>query len=323
MKKPLLVIVGPTASGKTVYSLEMAKHFPIEIISGDSAQIYHGMNIGTAKISVEDRNSVPHHMIDIVDPSEPFSAADFQREVKRIINEIHGRDHLPAIVGGTGLYIESIIYDYKFIEQPADAKIRNRLNALADTHGINLLYAMLNIQDPIAAARIHQNDRKRIIRALEILESTGAPLSKQQEKQAKESPYTLCMIGLEVERQQLYERIDKRVELMLEEGLQHEVEQLLLQGYSPQLISLQAIGYKEMVQYLRGKCSHEDMVTLIKRNSRRYAKRQLSWFRTMPQIQWVDVTNSGNFRTHCDAINDIITTMFPKPHVSFNSPRAQ
>jgi tRNA dimethylallyltransferase len=321
-KKPLIVLVGPTAVGKTAFSLEIAEHFPIEIISGDSVQVYRGMDIGSAKATPEERAQASHHMIDCMNPDEPFTVADFKVRVTALIDDIHARGRIPMIVGGTGLYIESVVYDYQFSEAVADEAARERWSAVADAVGTQAMHALLLERDPVSAERIHPNDRKRLIRALEVFDATGKPMSEQAQKRQKISPYALCMIGLTMDRALLYERIEQRIDVMLEEGLIEEVETLLRQGYARSLPSMQAIGYKEIAAYVEGEVSYEHTVYLLKRNTRHFAKRQLSWFRMMPQIHWLDVTNIGNFRTQSMAIDDIIATAFPLLKDTLNSPQA-
>jgi tRNA dimethylallyltransferase len=322
LKKPLIVLVGPTAVGKTAISLEIASHFPVELISGDSVQVYRGMDIGSAKATPEERSLVPHHMVDCINPDEPFTAADFKQRVTAFIADIHGRGRIPTIVGGTGLYIESVVYDYQFSDAVADEASRERWNAVADAQGTEALHDLLRSRDPVSAERIHPNDRKRLIRALEVFDATGRPMSEQVQKREKTSPYELCMIGLTMERAKLYERIERRVDAMLEEGLVDEVKALLHRGISRSLPSMQAIGYKEIAAYVEGETSYEHAVYLLKRNTRHFAKRQLSWFRMMPQVHWVDLSDNGNFRTHTDAINDIIASTFPSSNYTLNSPQA-
>ncbi|HZG78701.1 MAG TPA: tRNA (adenosine(37)-N6)-dimethylallyltransferase MiaA [Paenibacillus sp.] len=321
-KTPLLVLVGPTAVGKTAFSLDLAKRYPIDIISGDSVQVYRGMDIGSAKATPEERAAAPHYMIDLLDPDEPFTVADFKERVQSQIEESASRGRLPAIVGGTGLYIESVVYDYRFSEAVADEEARARWNDVADAQGTEALHTLLRERDPVSAARIHPNDRKRLVRALEVFDATGRPMSEQTQKREKTSPYDLCMIGLTMEREKLYERIERRVDAMLEEGLEAEVRSLLDRGYARSLPSMQAIGYKEMAAYLEGEISYDHAVYLLKRNTRHFAKRQLSWFRMMPQIHWVDVTDTANFITQSDAISDIIATTFPSSDDPFHSPEA-
>jgi tRNA dimethylallyltransferase len=305
-KPKLLALVGPTAVGKTSISLDIAERYGCEIISGDSMQVYRGMDIGTAKISAEERRRIPHHMIDIHDPDYPFSAAEFQEEVKRCIRDIHARGKLPFLVGGTGLYIESVCYDYRFVEGGADEAFREELRRFAQMEGTAGLYERLKEVDPATAARLHPNDQRRIIRALEIAHVTGKPLSAQMEGKPKESPYRLCIIGLTMERQLLYKRIDARVDDMIEKGLVEEVRGLMERGITRGMVSMQGLGYKEIASYLSGECGLEEAVERIKRNTRRFAKRQLSWFRHMKDIVWVDVSDSSKFSAHFHQINDII-----------------
>ncbi|WP_233531083.1 tRNA (adenosine(37)-N6)-dimethylallyltransferase MiaA [Paenibacillus alkalitolerans] len=313
MTQRLIAIVGPTAVGKTKYSLSVARTFPCEIISGDSAQVYRGMDIGTAKAAPEEREAVAHHMIDIVDSDEPYAVSDFQDRCRKLIPEINARGRFPMLVGGTGLYVESVLYDYRFADAAGDEEARRRWNAYADEHGTHALHAVLALRDPAAASRIHPNDRKRLVRALEIIDATGEPLAEQAAKREKTSPYDLCMIGLTMDREKLYQRIEQRVDAMIGEGLVEEVRSLLGQGYGRDLVSMQAIGYKEIAAYVEGECSLDEAVAILKRNTRRFAKRQLSWFRTMPQIHWIDVTDDAKFGTHSAAINDIIFATYQLP----------
>ncbi|WP_040949277.1 tRNA (adenosine(37)-N6)-dimethylallyltransferase MiaA [Gorillibacterium massiliense] len=309
-KPPLLILLGPTASGKTKLSVEIAKANRCEIISGDSMQVYRGMDVGTAKIKPEEMEGVPHHLLDIVDPDTPFSAADFQTIGKRLIDEIAARGKLPFIVGGTGLYIEALIYGYEFSEGGADPEFRKEQEAYFLEFGEQALHDRLREIDPASAERLHPRDSRRIIRALEVAHLTGVPLSEQLAKQTKESPYEVILIGLTLERNLLYKRIEERIDTMLANGLVEEVQILLDRGYSPSLVSMQGLGYKEIVPYLQGYSSYDEAVYLLKRNTRRFAKRQLSWFRHMKEIQWVDVTDSSNFSAHLSAINAIIAGKF-------------
>lgn len=312
-KPRLLVLVGPTAVGKTNLSLEIAVRFDCEIISGDSMQVYRGMDIGTAKATARERAAIPHHMIDIHDPDYPFSAAEFQDKVRALIVDIHRRGKLPFIVGGTGLYIESVCYDYQFSEIGMDETYRAELHAFADRQGEEALHDRLKAVDPEAAERIHFNDRRRTIRALEVYRFTGLPQSRQTAGQKKHSPYELCIIGLTMDRQILYNRIETRIDQMIGQGLVREVEGLLAQGCSPDLFSMQGLGYKEIVGYLQGDYDLPHAVELLKRNTRRFAKRQLSWFRRMKEIHWIDVTD-GNFSAHLQTIRDILAGKFtPDP----------
>ncbi|NRF94011.1 tRNA (adenosine(37)-N6)-dimethylallyltransferase MiaA [Paenibacillus frigoriresistens] len=309
-KPKLLVLLGPTAVGKTKLSLEIAQKFGCEIISGDSMQVYRGMDIGTAKASEAEQKIVPHHLIDIHDPSYPFSAAEFQERVKSLILDIHSRGKLPFIVGGTGLYIESVCYDYQFTEVSMDEAFRQEQEAFAIEHGDEALHQKLRDIDPHSADRLHANDRRRVIRALEIYYISGETMTTHLAAQKKESPYELCIIGLTMDRARLYTRIEERIDAMMQEGLIEEVQSILAAGCPKQAISMQALGYKEIVSYLEGELSLEEAITLLKRDTRRFAKRQLSWFRHMKDIHWVDVTESTNFSAHFQFINDILAGKF-------------
>ncbi|MGF7047535.1 tRNA dimethylallyltransferase [Paenibacillus sp. DS2015] len=309
-KPRLLVLVGPTAVGKTKMSIEIAKRYGCEIISGDSMQVYRQMDIGTAKISEHEMDGIPHHLIDIHDPDEPYSVAEFQEQCRRLISEIHARGKLPFIVGGTGLYIESVCYGFQFTEVGADEDFRREQFAFADTHGAEELHDRLKLVDPVSAKRLHANDQRRVVRALEIFHLTGTTLSAQMATQSKESPYQLCLMGLTMDRQMLYKRIEGRIDQMLQQGLVEEVSSLLHKGYGSGLISMQGLGYKEIISYLQGEMNLEDTITLLKRDTRRFAKRQLSWFRHMNEISWVDVTEPANFSTSFEQIRGIIAGKF-------------
>ncbi|AHV97736.1 tRNA (adenosine(37)-N6)-dimethylallyltransferase MiaA [Paenibacillus sabinae] len=309
-KPNVLVLLGPTAVGKTRLSLSIADEFQAEIISGDSMQVYRGMDIGTAKIKPSEMEGIPHHLIDILDPREPYSAAEFQTEGRRLIGEITESGKLPFIVGGTGLYIESLCYGFRFSEAVADEAFRAEMDRFADEHGALALHAKLAEVDPASAGRLHPNDRRRIIRALEIYRQTNTPLSESPAAQKPESPYNLCLIGLTMDRQILYKRIEERIDEMLAEGLVEEVKRLMERGCGRSLVSMQGLGYKEIAAYLEGEMTLEESVTLLKRDTRRFAKRQLSWFRHMKDIHWIDVTDSGNFSGNFKEVRDIIAGKF-------------
>lgn len=309
-KPKLLVLVGPTAVGKTRLSLDLAKDWDCEIISGDSMQVYRGMDIGTAKLSKEEQAIVPHHMIDIHDPDYPYSVSEFQEAVTRLIPEITARNRLPFIVGGTGLYVESVCYHFAFTPAPGDESFRMEQEAFADEYGEEALFAKLQEVDAASAKKLHPNDRRRVIRALEIFHFTGIPLSKHLADQKKESPYELCIIGLTMDRPKLYARIEERVDQMLEDGLVQEVARLLEKGISPDAVSMQGLGYKEIVRYLLGETTLQEAAELLKRNTRRFAKRQLSWFRHMKEIEWLDMTEEDDYAIQRRKINDIITRKF-------------
>jgi tRNA dimethylallyltransferase len=315
-KIPLLVLIGPTAVGKTALSLSIAEQWNAEIISGDSMQVYREMDIGTAKIKEAERRGIRHHLIDIVNPDQPYSAAEFQNDARNAIAEIAARGKLPFIVGGTGLYIESLCYDYRFAEQGSDEAFRARQEAYAASHGAEALHSRLAEVDPESAERLHPNDLRRVIRALEVHHLTGEAFSKQQAGQRKESPYELIILGLTMERAALYRRIEERIDGMLKEGLQAEVERLMKRVPQPHPTPLQALGYKELAAYLRDELSYEAAVELLKRDTRRFAKRQLSWFRHMNEIHWFD-TNE-NIQENLNAIHGIIAGKF-QGYLEYNS----
>ncbi|MGJ7920971.1 tRNA (adenosine(37)-N6)-dimethylallyltransferase MiaA [Neobacillus sp. LXY-4] len=287
-KEKLVVIIGPTAVGKTKLSIELAKRYNGEIISGDSMQIYRGMDIGTAKIKEEEMEGIPHHLIDIRNPEQEFSAAEFQQLVREKITEISSRNKLPIIVGGTGLYIQAAIFDYQFSDALSDPEFRSKLEKRADLEGNQVLHDELASIDPQSASEIHPNNVRRVIRALEIYHCTGKTKEETQANQSPELMYETALIGLTMDREQLYERINLRVDLMVEEGLLEEVESLYKRGLRT-CQSIQAIGYKEIYQYLDGLTSLPEAIETLKQNSRRYAKRQLTWFRNKMNVQWFNI----------------------------------
>lgn len=291
VKEKVVVIIGPTAVGKTKLSIDIAKHFNGEIISGDSMQIYRKMDIGTAKITKKEMEGIPHHLIDIKDPTESYSVADFQANVRALISEITSRNKLPIIVGGTGLYIQSVIYDYQFSKQGSNDSIRLQLEKEVEERGIEPIYEMLRKIDSESAEKIHPNNHRRVIRALEVYLTTGQTMSQNQEEQIEnELLYDATLIGLTMEREKLYNRINARVDKMMRDGLVEEVETLHKQNIR-NVQSIQAIGYKEVYDYLDGKVTLEEALELLKRNSRRYAKRQLTWFRNKMNVTWIDMTD--------------------------------
>jgi tRNA dimethylallyltransferase len=309
MRENLVVIVGPTAVGKTALSIELAKRFAGEIISGDSMQVYRGMDIGTAKITSDEMEGIPHYFIDTHAPDEAFSAVEFQQQAKRFIRDCNERGKLPIIVGGTGLYIQSVIYDYQFSSAPQDQEFRSQMETLVSEQGKAILHERLVRVDPITAKRLHPNDVKRIIRALEIHHQTGLTMADFQQR-SEQSPYELRMIGLTMDRSLLYERINQRVDLMIAQGLIEEVECLLDHGYQADLSSMQAIGYKEIIDYIQGKQTREEAIELLKKNSRNYAKRQLTWFRNMQRVQWFDVTERSCWQEIVEKIQYDVAGMF-------------
>lgn len=304
-KKPLLIILGPTAVGKTKVSIEIAKKLSGEIISADSMQIYKYMDIGTAKIKKIEMENIPHYMIDIVYPDEKFTVANYKTTATKYIEDIHNRGKLPIIVGGTGFYINSLIYKLDFIKVPPNFNLRKEYENLVNKYGNEYLFTKLKEVDPKSAKRVHQNDTKRVIRALEVFHETGKPMSHYYKGfRRPNNKYNLIIIGLNRERKELYSRVNKRVDLMIEEGLIDEVKMLLEMGYNKDLNSMKGIGYKEIIKYLEGELSLEEAIELLKRNTRRYAKRQLTWFRRNKKIRWININEAT------DAIsvrNDILT----------------
>lgn len=282
----VLCIVGPTAVGKTKMSIELAKQLNGEIISGDSMQIYRGMDIGTAKATMDERQGIPHHLIDEKNPDEPYSVAAFQQTVRAKMEEIKSRGKLPIIVGGTGLYIKSVLYDYEFAGESESKEIDEaKYGHLSNEE----LHAKLAAVDEAGAKDIHPNNRKRVIRALEIYETSGVKKSEMIEKQEHKMIYDACLIGLTDDRTVLYDRINKRVDMMYETGLVEEVKALFDEGIPDESQSIRAIGYKELYDYFKGFISLEESKELIKRNSRRYAKRQYTWFNNQMDVTWFKV----------------------------------
>ena len=280
----LVIITGPTGIGKTELSLELAKKYKGEIISSDSMQIYKKLNIGTAKIDLN-KTCIPHHMIDIIEPSDNFTVADFKNSAKKIITDINNRDGLPFLVGGTGLYINSLVYNLDFTETEPDYEYRDELREILEEEGSEFLYEKLQDQDRDMAEKIHKNNGQRIIRALEILKSGN---KKGDNFREENKDYNLIYIGLNMDRSKLYEKINQRVDKMIDLGLVDEVKNLLDEGLDKNSQSLKAIGYKEVISYLDGEIDFDEMVDLIKKNSRHYAKRQLTWFRRDKRIKWFD-----------------------------------
>lgn len=280
----LIIITGPTGIGKTELSLELAKKYKGEIISCDSMQIYKKLNIGTAKIDLNE-TSIPHHMIDIVEPSDNFTVADFKNSAKKIIIDINKRGGLPFLVGGTGLYINSLVYNLDFTETEPDYDYREKLRSLLEKEGSEFLYKKLKEKDKSMAEKIHQNNGQRIIRALEILKSGK---KKGDNFREENKDYNLIYLGLNMDRAKLYEKINQRVDKMVDLGLVDEVKNLLDDGLDKNSQSLKAIGYKEVISYIDGDIDFDEMVDLIKKNSRHYAKRQLTWFRRDDRIKWFD-----------------------------------
>ncbi|PEF32859.1 tRNA (adenosine(37)-N6)-dimethylallyltransferase MiaA [Bacillus wiedmannii] len=288
-REKVAVIIGPTAVGKTKLSIDLAKALNGEIISGDSMQIYRTMDIGTAKVTKEEMDGIPHYMVDIKNPEDSFSVAEFQERVRKHIREITERGKLPIIVGGTGLYIQSVLFDYQFTDDAGDTIYREQMEKLALERGVEYVHKKLQEVDPESAERIHANNVRRVIRALEIFHTAGEKMSDQLEKQENELLYDVSLIGLTMDREMLYDRINLRVDIMMDQGLLEEVEGLYNRGIRD-CQSIQAIGYKEIYDYFEDRVSLEEAVSQLKTNSRRYAKRQLTWFRNKMDVTWFDVT---------------------------------
>jgi tRNA dimethylallyltransferase len=282
----VVVVGGPTASGKSELAVRLAERFDGEVVNADSMQFYRKMDIGTAKPSPDLLKRAPHHLLGIVDPDVNFTAADFQQKARQAIIEIHGRGRLPVLVGGTGLYIKAVLSGLS--DSPgADKAAREEYNRIANRYGNEALLEFLREVDPVSAARIHANNRVRIIRALEVFKQTGRTLSSFQDDHGFMMRWCDSLkIALHVERSELYDRINARVDRMIADGLVAEVESLLSMGYAPELKALSAIGYHEISGYLAGKQTLFEAVELIKRNTRRYAKRQLTWFNSDPEVSW-------------------------------------
>lgn len=301
--KPLLIIVGPTAVGKTETSIHIAQRLNGEIISADSMQIYKYMDVGSAKPTVDERQSIPHYLMDEIDPRESFSAAQFQQKAKQYIDDILSRNKLPIIVGGTGLYIHSIIYNIDFTQTVSNWELRNKLEKDAQIFGNKYLHNQLKKFDAEAAARIHPNNVKRVIRALEVFLESGDRIKDFKNNLNENDEYDYTMIGLIRNRQELYERINKRVDLLIKNGLVDEVKNLIQLGLDENDISMKGLGYKEMIQYLKGTYDFEEAIRILKRDTRRYAKRQITWFKRYDRIRWFDF---GAYQTPKDLEEDIL-----------------
>ena len=294
MKKPLIIITGPTASGKTALSVELAKKVGGEIISADSMQVYRHMDIGSAKVTKEEMDGVRHHLIDVLDPWDEFNVVVFQRLAKQAMEEIYAAGNIPIIAGGTGFYIQALVNDIDFTENDSDTGYREELECLAAEKGASYLHDMLKEVDPESAEAIHENNVKRVIRALEFYKKTGTKISEHNEaERQKESPYNFAYYVLNMDRERLYQRIDLRVDLMMKNGLLAEVEKLKEMGCTRDMVSMQGLGYKEILDALDGTISLDEAVYIIKRDTRHFAKRQLTWFRREKDVRWVNYEDFG------------------------------
>jgi tRNA dimethylallyltransferase len=312
--EPVIIIAGPTASGKTRLSVELAKLIKGSIISADSMQIYKYMDIGTAKPDKEEMSGIRHYMIDEVEPDENYSVARYRERALECIAAITEEGGRPIVTGGTGLYINSLIYNISFSETICDEDLREALKAEAEQYGNRYLYEKLARIDPEAASRIHENDTKRIIRAIEVYTHTRKTISEHiRLSRLEPPPYRYIVFGLNWDREKLYRRIDERVDRMVREGLAEETRRLVEMGYDKRSTAMQAIGYKEILPYLKGECSLEEAVEILKRNTRRYAKRQMTWFRQMREITWLNMDEDTDLKEtaekiihHCIATYGII-----------------
>lgn len=287
--KPLVILTGPTAVGKTALSIKLASKIGGEIISADSMQVYRQMDIGSAKIKPEEMGGIPHHLIDILEPEEEFNVCLFEKLALEAMEQIYERGHIPVVVGGTGFYIQALLYQIDFTEEETDTAYRDKLWQLGEEKGNHYLHELLRKVDPKSAEEIHENNRKRVIRALEFYENCGKPISTHnKEQRQKTSAYNSCYFVLTDDRKKLYERIESRVDQMLSKGLVDEVRTLKERGCNASMVSMQGLGYKEILEYLDGRCSLLEAVEKIKKETRHFAKRQLTWFRREKDVIWLD-----------------------------------
>ncbi len=307
MKKKIVAVAGPTASGKTALSIEIAKRYNGEIVSCDSMQIYKYMDIGTAKPSLNEQSGIPHYMIDEIEPNENFSVVEYVNRAREYIDDILNRGKLPVLVGGTGLYLDSIINNTKFSDAESDEEYRNELYALAEEKGNEAVHKLLEEIDEKSAEKIHQNNLRRVIRALEIYKTTGKTMTQVNAESVQEPVYDALIIGIDMDRNLLYDRINKRVDIMMKQGLLEEVKEILKMGIKENTTAMQAIGYKELIEHLEGNVSLDEAVEKIKQESRRYAKRQLTWFRRNDKIKWLLLQSDYNYNKiviqSCDMID--------------------
>lgn len=313
MKEKLVVITGPTAVGKTDISIEIAKRLNGEILSADSMQIYKYMDIGTAKVRKDEMKGVNHHLLDFVEPDKEFTVSNYKEKATNIITELNNNHKLALLVGGTGLYINSLVYELDFIDIAPDDKLRKKYEDIAKNDGKNYLLDLLRKVDPITAQKYSENDVQRIVRALEVYHKSGITMSEQTKNFRKPSDkYNPLMYCLYLNREKLYDRINLRVDIMIEEGLIQEVEGLLNKGYTPDLTAMKAIGYREIIKYLQGEWSLDEAINKIKQFSRNYAKRQLTWFRRDDRINWIDIEEFVSKNELADYIEKDIRTKYKK-----------
>lgn len=303
--KPLVVILGPTAVGKTAVGIQLCHKIDGEIVSGDSMLVYRGMDIGTAKPTLEERQGIPHYMIDILEPQESYSVAEFQARATNYIENIQTRGKLPVLLGGTGLYVRAITEGYQFSPAGSNEGLRKQLHDEAEIWGNEFVWKKLYSCDPRTADRLHPNDLRRVIRAIEVYCDTGRPLSEQYSA-THAAPYDVTIIGLNMPRELLYQRINDRVDIMIAQGLEQEVRQLMDKGYTPDLVAMKSLGYKQMTGYILGEYDLAHTIYLIKRDTRHFAKRQLTLFKKIPGIQWFDVSKYTSTQTIVEEIYKLL-----------------
>lgn len=295
MKPPMIILTGPTAVGKTATSIRLAKAIGGEIISADSMQVYRHMDIGSAKITREEMDGVPHHLIDVLEPWEDFNVTVFKRMAKEAMDGILSRGNIPIVTGGTGFYIQALLYDIDFTEHTGDGAIRTELEQLAEDKGAAYLHQILTEIDPESGLEIHANNIKRVIRAIEYYRQTGEPISLHNRREReKESPYNFLYYVVNTERSILYERIERRIDMMMADGLVEEVQALKDMGCTRNLVSMQGLGYKEILDYLNGECTLEEAVYVLKRDTRHFAKRQITWFKRERDVRWLNLPDYDN-----------------------------
>lgn len=296
-KSHVIAVAGPTASGKSELALQLAKRLNGEIVCMDSMQIYRRMDIGTAKPTQEEQTAIPHHMLDIIEPTDSYAVADYARDAEKVILEIIGRGKLPILTGGTGLYLKALMHGLSLGGAGSDEKLREKLNAIAlEPQGRMRLHGMLAKVDPVSAQKLHPNDVRRIVRALEVFELTGSPISQQKHEET-DRPFSILPIAIDISRDVLFQRLEKRVHLMMQTGLLNEVKALLESGVTREMQSMQGIGYKELIPVVEGNCQKEDAIWQIILNTRHYAKRQGTWLRTEPQTVWISQTGEERMKT--------------------------